>query len=242
MNKTNGPERFRKSTFSLAVTLMALYALDVAAKETDFNVAAPVIPDTSMNLTDFGAAGDGTTLNTEAFEAAIAALSAKGGGELIVPPGFWLTGPIQLKSNINLHLERGAFIQFSRDFHLYPLVVTDMKGEKAVDSTSPISGMGLENVAITGEGIIDGGGDAWRPMKQEKISGPEWKALVASGGAVDARGTTWWPDKEAMTGEGSSPCCKKPTVWIRKLMSRHTNSCARRWFGWLDVTRSCLRA
>jgi polygalacturonase len=80
------------------------------------------------------------------------------------------------------------------------LVVTDMKGEKTVDSTSPISGTGLENVAITGEGIIDGGGDAWRPMKQEKISGPEWKALVASGGAVDGRGTTWWPGKEAMTG------------------------------------------
>jgi polygalacturonase len=151
-----------------------------------------------VNLTNFDAVGDGVTLNTDAFEKAIAALSAQGGGELMVPPGYWLTGPIRLRSNINLHLERGALVQFSRDFHLYPLVVTDMKGEKSVDSTSPISGTDLENVAITGEGIIDGGGDAWRPMKKEKVSDPEWNGLVASGGTVDSQGTTWWPGNDAM--------------------------------------------
>lgn len=198
MHKINSLDRLRKSVPSLAVVLMALYALNVPAKGSDFDVAAPVVPDTSVNLTNFAAVGDGVALNTDAFEKALADLSAKGGGELVVPPGFWLTGPIQLRSNINLHLERGAFIQFSRDFHLYPLVVIDMKGEKEVDSTSPISGIGLQNVAITGEGIIDGGGDAWRPMKKEKVTEPEWKALVVSGGAVDTRGATWWPSKEAM--------------------------------------------
>jgi polygalacturonase len=49
-----------------------------------------VIPQTTVNLTDFGGAGDGVTLNTEAFSNAIASLSDKGGGELIVPPGIWL--------------------------------------------------------------------------------------------------------------------------------------------------------
>jgi polygalacturonase len=97
-------------------------------------------------------------------------------------------------------LDRGALVQFSRDFHLYPLVVIDMKGEKQVDSTSPISGIGLQNVAITGEGIIDGGGDAWRPMKKDKLPDPDWNALVSSGGTVDSRGTTWWPEKDAMEG------------------------------------------
>ena len=123
MIKMNTLDQLRKNISSLAMTLMALYALDVSARGTNFRVAAPVIPDRSVNLTNFTAVADGTTLNTDAFAAAITALSAKGGGELVVPPGYWLTGPIRLQSNINLHLERGAFIQFSRDFHLYPLVV-----------------------------------------------------------------------------------------------------------------------
>lgn len=200
MHGFNCARRLGGSIFTLAMTFAALSAVKTSAVETQFEAALPTIPDTSVNLTNFAAVGDGATLNTEAFVKAIAALSAKGGGELIVPPGFWLTGPIRLRSNINLHLERGALIQFSRDYHLYRLVVVDMKGEKTVDSTSPISGVGLENIAITGEGIIDGGGDAWRPVKKEKISAPEWKALVRSGGVVDERGSTWWPSREAMDG------------------------------------------
>ena len=201
MIKMNNLGAFPKRILSLAMTLiMASFALHVSARANDIHAATPAIPNNIENLTNFDAVADGATLNTEAFATAIAALSAKGGGELIVPPGYWLTGPIQLKSNINLHLQRGAFIQFSRDFHLYPLVVTDMKGENAVDSTSPISGTDLENVAITGDGIIDGGGDAWRPMKKEKVSEPEWNALVASGGVVDPNGTTWWPSHGALAG------------------------------------------
>lgn len=161
-------------------------------------VAPPVIPDVMTNLVNFGGVGDGNALNTEAFAKAIAALSEQGGGELVVPPGFWLTGPIQMRSNINLHLERGALVKFSGDFKLYPLAVIDMKGVKEVDSTSPISGQNLENVAITGEGIIDGGGDAWRPMKRGKTSDAEWNALVQSGGVVIGNRDAWWPSRAAM--------------------------------------------
>jgi polygalacturonase len=163
-------------------------------------VARPVIPTNIVRLADSGGVGDGMKLNTDAFAKAIATLSEKGGGEIVVPPGIWLTGPIRLRSNINLHLERGALIQFSRDYKLYPLTVIDLKGEKEVDSTSPISGQNLENVAITGEGIIDGGGDAWRPLKKDKLSEGDWKALVKSGGALDEKGKVWWPSKEAMNG------------------------------------------
>jgi polygalacturonase len=145
--------------------------------------------------------GDGTRLNTDAFAKAIAALSEKGGGALVVPPGLWRTGPIRLRSNINLHLERGAVIRFSGDFQLYPLEVNDMKGEKEVGSTSPISGQNLENVAITGEGILDGGGDAWRPVKKSKLTEADWKALVKSGGVLNAKGDIWWPSQAAMDGE-----------------------------------------
>jgi polygalacturonase len=162
-------------------------------------VPKPNIPTNTINFADYGE-GDGKTLNTVAFEKALVVLAEKGGGRLIVPPGLWLTGPIELHSNIDLHVERGALIQFSGDYKLYPLAVLDIKGEKEVDSTSPISGQNLENVAITGEGIIDGGGDAWRLVKKSKLTEGEWKALVKSGGIVTEKGDTWWPSKAAMEG------------------------------------------
>ncbi len=164
-------------------------------------VSVPKFSDRQFDLRQAGAIGDGQTLNTAAFEKAIAALAEKGGGELDVPPGLWLTGPIKLRSNINLHLERGALIQFSRDYNLYPLTVIDLKGEKEVDSTSPISGVNLENVAITGAGIIDGGGDAWRPLKKDKLGDRDWKALVKSGGVVSEKGDAWYPSREVIAGE-----------------------------------------
>src|SRR6185295_6041326 len=120
---------------------------------------------------------------------------------LVVPSGIWLTGPIRLRSNIDLHIERGALIIFSGDFKLYPLTVIDMKGEKEVDSTSPISGEHLENVAITGDGIIDGGGDSWRPVKNGKLSDGDWKALIKTGGVLNEKRDTWWPSREAMAGQ-----------------------------------------
>jgi polygalacturonase len=172
-------------------------------------VALPEFPANTLSVAECGGVGDGATLNTTAFEKALAALAAKGGGKLIVPAGFWLTGPVKLRSNIDLHLERGAFIKFSGDFHLYPLTVIDMKGEKEVDSISPIFGQGLENVAITGEGIIDGGGDAWRPLKRSKLGDGDWKALLKSGGIVNDKGDTWYPSREVMEGE-------KPVEKLRK--------------------------
>ena len=85
-------------------------------------VIAPVIPDNQVNIKDFGGVGDGITLNTEAFAKAIDALSQKGGGKLIVPQGVWHTGPIVLKSHINLHLNAGAVILFAADETLYPFI------------------------------------------------------------------------------------------------------------------------
>ena len=182
----------------LAVNLFAAHAETPPALP---DVAMPVIPKNVVNLSDCGGRGDGQTLNTAAFEKAFTALAEKGGGKLIVPSGIWLTGPIKFRNQTELHLERGALIQFSRDYKLYPLMVIDLKGEKEVDSTSPISGENLENVAITGEGIIDGGGDAWRPLKKDKLGDRDWKALVKSGGVLNEKADTWYPSREVMAGE-----------------------------------------
>jgi polygalacturonase len=187
----------------VGITLMAtafVAFFSANGSEASPQVSVPAIPNYTVSLADFSGSGDGSTTNTVAFEKAIATLAEHGGGELVVPPGIWLTGPIKLRSNINLHLERGALIKFSGDFRLYPLTVINLKGEQEVDSVSPFSGENLENVAITGEGIIDGCGDAWRPLKKSKLNDGDWKALVKSGGVLDEKGTTWYPGSEVMTG------------------------------------------
>ncbi|MCX6549575.1 MAG: glycosyl hydrolase family 28 protein [Acidobacteria bacterium] len=166
-------------------------------------IAVPLIPDRTVRITDHGARGDGATLNTAAIAAAIDACSKAGGGQVVVPRGVFLTGPIELKSRIDLHLERGALLLFSPRFEEYPLVRTSYEGGDSVKARSPIWAKGAEDIAITGEGIIDGSGQAWRPVKQFKMTDPQWKALLASGGVVDAAGTTWWPSREAMTGAGT---------------------------------------
>lgn len=187
--------------FSISLALVAsIFSARPEEQPINPAVAAPSIPLNNISLADFGR-GDGRTLNTSAFEKAIAALGEKGGGTLTVPPGIWLTGPIQLRSKINLHVERGALIQFSRDYKLFPLAVVSMRGEKEVAVVSPISGENLEDVAITGDGIIDGGGDAWRPVKKEKLVESDWRALVKSGGVLDEQGDMWWPSRQAMEGE-----------------------------------------
>ena len=187
----------------IAVSVLVVVAVTAQALAEGFQmpkVSEPAIPAKVVNLADFGGAGDGKTLNTKAIAQAITSLAGKGGGKLVIPPGIWLTGPVRLQSNIELHLEAGALLQFSSDYQQYPLVVLDTKGEKEVDSVSPISGENLENVAITGRGIIDGGGDAWRPVKKSKLTEGQWKELTRSGGVTDSAGNTWYPSREAMEG------------------------------------------
>jgi len=158
-------------------------------------VQLPSIPDTKVSILDFGAVADGRTMNTKAIHDAIKACAKKGGGVVVVPPGMWLTGPIELASNIELRVETGAMVYFSPRFEDYPVPA---KGNRVA---SPIHGQGLTNVAITGRGVFNGNGQHWRPVKKEKLTERQWKELVASGGVVTPDGKMWWPSKEAMNGE-----------------------------------------
>jgi len=164
-------------------------------------VALPAIPERTMNVLDFGAVRDGHTMNTEAFAKAITACAAAGGGTVVVPAGEYLTGPIRFESRINLHVERGALVIFSKRFEDYPLVPFPTAKSKNFGCTPPIWGVGLEDVAITGAGVFDGSGDAWRPMKKEKYTAKEWKQITSSGGVVSADGAVWYPSEAAMNGE-----------------------------------------
>lgn len=156
---------------------------------------APTIPDRQVNLKDFGAVGDGTTLCTEAFAKAIDKLSEQGGGKLVVPGGVWFTGPIVLKSNINLHLEVGAVIQFSGDESLYPVIKTSFEGLETRRCQSPLSANGAKNIAITGQGVIDGNGQFWRPVKRGKVTDGQWKEILARPGGVEAKKGYWVPNQ-----------------------------------------------
>ena len=198
----------------LFLTLVAALAVSLGAQADNpykkyteklpFNmpeVKAPVIPDYQVKLTDFGGVGDGITLNTEAFAKAIDALSKKGGGKLVVPQGVWHTGPIVLKSNIELHLKSGAVILFAADESLYPIIETSFEGLDTRRLQSPIYAKGATNIAITGNGVIDGNGQYWRPVKKGKVTASHWKSLLAIPGSQEFKKDYWVPSAGYAKGE-----------------------------------------
>lgn len=162
------------------------------------DVAEPVIPAAIFSVKDYGAVGDGKFLNTQAFAKAIEACSKAGGGHVVVPAGTWLTGPIELKSNIDLHTEEGALVLFTPDHSQYPIRSVS---KNKYDVTPPLWGDGLENVSITGKGIFDGSGETWRPLKKSKVPEDFWNKVVKSGGVLSSDGKIWWPSREAMEGD-----------------------------------------
>jgi polygalacturonase len=168
---------YRATITILAAALSAAVAFG-ADKPVQVRPALPVIPDNRLSLTEFGAVGDGKTMNTEAFAKAMAAVTARGGGRLDVPEGTFLTMPFALTSHLDLHLEAGAVIQFPSDLKSYGLPADPSKATPNQMSDlktrypSLISGSDLTDVAITGEGAIDGGGAPWWPLS---VKGPGGK-------------------------------------------------------------------
>lgn len=122
-------------------------------------ISAPSFPDREFPVTEYGAVSDGKTLNTEAFKKAIEACHAAGGGRVVVPLGTFLTGAIYLKSNVNLHLADSAKVLFSRDTTQYPLVFTRWEGMELINYSAFIYSYEEENIAITGNGTLDGNAD-----------------------------------------------------------------------------------
>ena len=169
------------------------------------NNKLPVVKQTafkkdSFYITKYGAKADGITLNTNSINSAINDCSKKGGGIVVIPAGLWLTGPIELKSNVNLHLRKSALLQFTDDFNQYKLVAGNWEGLPQMRNQSPLWATGATNIAITGSGIIDGNGDAWRMVKKDKLTETQWKKLVASGGALSEDKKTWYPTEQSVKG------------------------------------------
>ncbi|AEE52229.1 glycosyl hydrolase family 28 protein [Haliscomenobacter hydrossis] len=163
-------------------------------------IAAPFFRKDTFSIVRYGAKSDGITLSTPAINQAVNLAHEAGGGVVVVPSGFWLTGPIVLKSNVNLHISQGALLQFSNKREDFPLVKTTWEGEDAIRCQAPISAVEASNIAITGTGIIDGAGQVWRQVKKDKLTEAQWKKLIASGGVLDEEKRTWYPSENALKG------------------------------------------
>jgi alpha-L-rhamnosidase len=111
-----------------------------------------------LSILDTGAVGDGKTLCTRAIQRAVDKLARSGGGTVIVPRGEFLTGAINLKPGVNLHLDRGAILQGSTNIKHYPRVPTRIEGHTEPWCPAIVNASGIDGLLITGHGMIRGGG------------------------------------------------------------------------------------
>ncbi len=127
-----------------------------------------------LNITDMGAKGDGQTLNTEAIQKAIDQCNEQGGGTVCIPAGRFLTGSLELKSNVELHLSHGAILLGSNNPDDYPMLDKGKVANRMHRGgyTALIHALEAENIAITGPGTIDGQG-AWPRQKEGPKSNDE---------------------------------------------------------------------
>jgi polygalacturonase len=132
-------------------------------------VTVPTFPQKVFDVRDFGAIGDSLHDCSEGITKAIAACSKEGGGRVLIPEGTWKTGPIHLQSNIDLHLARGATVQFSDDPMDYlPLVFVRWGGLECYNYSPLIYARNCNNIAITGSGVVLGRGKKWWCYKKRQ--------------------------------------------------------------------------
>lgn len=143
------------------------------AEEIVRNTVIPKFASQTFSIIDFGAKADGVHDNTHIFASAIAACHKAGGGRVIVPKGNFLTGPIHLLSNVNLHLEEGCTLLFSNNPKDYlPPVFTRWEGMELMGYSPLVYAYQQENIALTGKGKLNGQANetTWWPWK----GGEKW--------------------------------------------------------------------
>jgi polygalacturonase len=152
-------------------------------------VRPPTFPARVVDVRDHGAVADGATDCTAAFAAAIAACAAAGGGRVLIPAGEWLTGPIHLRSDIDLHVADGATVRFHADPRRYlPPVFVRWSGLECYNYSPLIYARDCRNLAVTGRGTLLGGGPAWWAWeKAEARSAASLYQMVLAEAAVEQR-------------------------------------------------------
>ncbi|TDE88520.1 glycoside hydrolase family 28 protein [Occultella glacieicola] len=148
----------------------------VAARSAEVlsRVSEPVFADRVLDVTTFGAVGDGVSDAAPAIAAAVSACSAAGGGRVLVPAGRFRTGAVHLLDDVELHLASGAVLAFSQDpDDFLPPVRTRYEGVDCFNYSPLIYAIGRRNIAVTGDGVIDGGADSQHWWNWVKAPAPE---------------------------------------------------------------------
>ncbi len=189
---------------NLLLTMVTLASIFVACSEQNSamdaafadaqrmadSIKVPTFCTDTFSITSFGASQDSTSrANGLAINAAIDSCNATGGGVVLIPAGTWLTGPITLKSNVNLHVAEGATVRFSTDYNEYNnTVVTRWEGVDCHNLHPLIYANDATNIGLTGKGILDGQGDNehWWFMKGKKRYGYQEGMLSQADGGRDS--------------------------------------------------------
>lgn len=186
----------KKQTLPTPLTEAILPPRDDAFKT--FSLAEPTFPNKACTITNYGAIGNGVFNNTDSIKKAILDCEENGGGKVVVPDGEWLTGPIVLKSNINLFLEKNAHITFSRKFSDYlPVVFSRFEGTELYNYSPLIYANDAKNVAITGEGTMNGNGKAWKNFKSRQNIAA-WRLYTSANAGVAAEKRVFGTEKDAL--------------------------------------------
>lgn len=178
----------QKSSMTVSVTVAALLCvlgLDFSNAQTSvidqapeqlepivapfgrFEYARPTFPEKEFDIRNYSAVEGGTVINTKAIRKAIEAASAAGGGKVIIPAGTWLTGAIHLENNVNLFLTKGSELLFSQNTDDYlPVVFSRHEDTECYKFSAFVYADGKRNIAITGEGTLNGQGKPWWNWKQ----------------------------------------------------------------------------
>lgn len=187
------------------LTCVVLFAISTPDEQADWKpvpeimkrIVAPEFPERKYVITEFGAAADGKTDCTEAIRKAIKACSEAGGGQVVVPTGEFLTGSIHLLSGANLHLEKDAVLKFNTDPNAYlPVVFTRFEGTELYNYSPLIFALNQENIAVTGEGTLDGQADSSNWLAYKKSNGDRDKLVKMAADNV--------PVEERQFGAGST--------------------------------------
>ena len=191
--------------FLLALLLLPTVALadgwDTQYKQIEQSIRQPQFGDKVFNITKYGASVKATAAaNQKAINKAIDACSKAGGGRVVVPEGTFNTGAITLKSKVNLHVEKGAVLQFAFQPELYPIVPTRWEGLDCYNLQPCIYAYKQNDIAITGEGTIDGGGEnstwwkwcgkdhyGWKPGEVGQNMGARARLLKYAEDGVDMK-------------------------------------------------------
>jgi unsaturated rhamnogalacturonyl hydrolase len=153
-------------------------------------------------ITNYGADTNGMKDSSDAISRAISQCASSGGGHVIVPQGEFLTGPIHLESNIDLHLEKGAILKFSTDPKRYlPLVPTRFEGMDCMNYSPLVYAKDKTNIALSGEGTLDGQADASNWLEWKKKTGT--KSQLQARSRLDRMVNEDVPLEKRIFGQGS---------------------------------------